>query len=92
MDDAARATTDAMMRDAAAATGEDNPDVKLHCECRNKTARNTQYGKLVIRWSAQVRRRVRQDRPGHAAAVRGKAPEPVVSLPCAGRGRDLYAC
>ncbi len=92
MEDAARATTDAMMRDAAAAMGEGNPDVKLRCECPNKTARNTQYGKLGIRWSAQVPRRVRQDWLGHVAAVRGEPPEPAVPLQCAGRGRDLRAC
>ena len=46
MDDAARATTDVMLRDAAAATGEDNPDVNLRCECSGKTARNTRLVKL----------------------------------------------
>ena len=45
MDDAARATTDAMMRNATAATGEDNPDMKLRCECSKKNARNNQYAK-----------------------------------------------
>ena len=91
MDDAARATTDAMMRYAAAAMGEDNQDVELRCECLNKTARNTQHEKSVIRRSAQVPRRVRQDRLCHAAAVRGEAPEHVVSLLRAGRRRDLFA-
>ena len=37
MDDVARTTTDAMMRDAAATMGEDNLDVKLWCECRDRT-------------------------------------------------------
>ena len=38
MDDVSRATTDAMMRAAAAATGESNPDVKLLCECPKQHA------------------------------------------------------
>ena len=43
MDDVARATTDAMMREATAAAGGGNPDVKLSCECPTKRKRATTH-------------------------------------------------
>ena len=89
MDDAARATTDAMMRNATAATGEDNPDMKLRCECSKKKRTQQSVCKEMIRWSAQVPRLVGQDWLGHAATVRGEPPEPAVPFQCEGRGQNF---
>ena len=92
MDDVARATTDSMMREATAAAGGGNPDVKLLCECPTNKACNDNCGQCIVYSSAQVPRGVRQERPGYAGAMRGAPSEPIVSLPCVGRRRELRAC